>query len=110
MAKHKEHSEKAEELVSEGLTVLEIAGLVKQLEEKWGVSAAAPIAVEVQELRSRRLDEARLRLLQILEARAHTLNDEDLLELIGSQLDRISRNLGEAFRRSAALNKKLSHA
>ena len=28
-----------------GLTVLEIAGLVKQLEEKWGVSAAAPIAV-----------------------------------------------------------------
>jgi len=27
-----------------GLTVLEIAGLVKQLEEKWGVSAAAPSA------------------------------------------------------------------
>src|SRR5207249_12316096 len=28
-----------------GVTVLEIAGLVKQLEEKWGVSAAAPVAV-----------------------------------------------------------------
>jgi large subunit ribosomal protein L7/L12 len=28
-----------------GLTVLEIAGLVKALEEKWGVSAAAPVAV-----------------------------------------------------------------
>src|SRR6059058_1462338 len=28
-----------------GLTVLEIAGLVKQLEDKWGVSAAAPVAV-----------------------------------------------------------------
>jgi large subunit ribosomal protein L7/L12 len=28
-----------------GLTVLEIADLVKQLEEKWGVSAAAPVAV-----------------------------------------------------------------
>jgi large subunit ribosomal protein L7/L12 len=28
-----------------GLTILEIAGLVKQLEEKWGVSAAAPVAV-----------------------------------------------------------------
>ena len=28
-----------------GLTVLEAADLVKQLEEKWGVSAAAPIAV-----------------------------------------------------------------
>ena len=28
-----------------GLTVLEIAGLVKQLEEKWGVSAAAPVTV-----------------------------------------------------------------
>ena len=28
-----------------GLTVLEIAYLVKQLEEKWGVSAAAPVAV-----------------------------------------------------------------
>ena len=28
-----------------GLTVLEIAGLVKQLEEKWGVSATAPVAV-----------------------------------------------------------------
>ena len=28
-----------------GLSVLEIAGLVKQLEEKWGVSAAAPVAL-----------------------------------------------------------------
>jgi large subunit ribosomal protein L7/L12 len=27
------------------LSVLEIAGLVKQLEEKWGVGAAAPVAV-----------------------------------------------------------------
>jgi large subunit ribosomal protein L7/L12 len=27
------------------LTVLEIADLVKQLEEKWGISAAAPVAV-----------------------------------------------------------------
>ena len=26
-------------------SVLEIAGLVKDLEEKWGVSAAAPVAV-----------------------------------------------------------------
>jgi large subunit ribosomal protein L7/L12 len=30
-----------------GLTVLEVAGLVKQLEEKWGVSAAAPVAMAV---------------------------------------------------------------
>ncbi|HOS54356.1 MAG TPA: 50S ribosomal protein L7/L12, partial [Anaerolineaceae bacterium] len=28
-----------------GLTVLEAAELVKMLEEKWGVSAAAPVAV-----------------------------------------------------------------
>jgi len=28
-----------------GLTVLEAADLVKQLEEKWGVTAAAPVAV-----------------------------------------------------------------
>ena len=28
-----------------GMTVLEVADLVKQLEEKWGVSAAAPVAV-----------------------------------------------------------------
>jgi large subunit ribosomal protein L7/L12 len=28
-----------------GLTVLEIAGLVKELETKWGVSAAAPVAM-----------------------------------------------------------------
>jgi large subunit ribosomal protein L7/L12 len=28
-----------------GLTVLEIADLVRKLEEKWGVSAAAPVAV-----------------------------------------------------------------
>jgi len=28
-----------------GMTVLEIADLVKALEEKWGVSAAAPVAV-----------------------------------------------------------------
>jgi ribosomal protein L7/L12 len=27
-----------------GLTVLEVAELVKTLEEKWGVSAAAPVA------------------------------------------------------------------
>ena len=27
-----------------GLTVLEVADLVKKLEEKWGVSAAAPVA------------------------------------------------------------------
>src|SRR5215210_338363 len=27
-----------------GLTVLQVAGLVKALEEKWGVSAAAPVA------------------------------------------------------------------
>jgi large subunit ribosomal protein L7/L12 len=30
-----------------GLSVLEIAGLVKELEEKWGVSAAAPVAMAV---------------------------------------------------------------
>lgn len=30
-----------------GLTVLEVADLVKALEEKWGVSAAAPVAVAV---------------------------------------------------------------
>ena len=28
-----------------GLTVLDISKLVKALEEKWGVSAAAPVAV-----------------------------------------------------------------
>src|SRR5213078_3471682 len=28
-----------------GLSVLEIAGLVKELEDKWGVSAAAPVAM-----------------------------------------------------------------
>ncbi len=28
-----------------GLTVLEIAGLVKELETKWGVTAAAPVAM-----------------------------------------------------------------
>jgi len=27
-----------------GLTILQVADLVKQLEEKWGVSAAAPVA------------------------------------------------------------------
>lgn len=38
-----------EKLVEElsGLTVLEIADLVKLLEDKWGVSAAAPAAVAV---------------------------------------------------------------
>ena len=36
-----------EEVVSfiENMTVLELAGLVKELEEKFGVSAAAPVAV-----------------------------------------------------------------
>lgn len=38
-----------EKLVEElsGLTVLEIADLVKLLEDKWGVSAAAPAAIAV---------------------------------------------------------------
>ena len=31
----------------EQMTVLELNGLVKQLEERWGVSAAAPVAVGV---------------------------------------------------------------
>ncbi len=31
----------------EGLTVLELNGLVKALEEKWGVSAAAPVAMGI---------------------------------------------------------------
>ena len=36
-----------EQLVEQlsGLTVLQIADLVKKLEEKWGVSAAAPVAI-----------------------------------------------------------------
>ena len=38
-----ETDELVEQLSS--LSVLEIAGLVKQLEEKWGVSAAAPVAI-----------------------------------------------------------------
>ena len=29
----------------EGMTVLELNGMVKQLEERWGVSAAAPAAI-----------------------------------------------------------------
>ena len=29
----------------EGMTVLELNALVKQLEERWGVSAAAPVAI-----------------------------------------------------------------
>jgi large subunit ribosomal protein L7/L12 len=38
-----------EQLISslEGMTVLELNGLVKQLEERWGVSAAAPMAMGV---------------------------------------------------------------
>ncbi len=40
-------SEKLEKLMEElsALSVLEAADLVKMLEEKWGVSAAAPVAV-----------------------------------------------------------------
>lgn len=39
--------EKMEEIVStlSDLTILDVAGLVKKLEEKWGVSAAAPVVV-----------------------------------------------------------------
>jgi large subunit ribosomal protein L7/L12 len=39
--------EKMEEIVStlSGLTILEISELVKKLEERWGVSAAAPVVV-----------------------------------------------------------------
>jgi large subunit ribosomal protein L7/L12 len=40
-------AEKMTELVAtlSGLTVLEVSSLVKTLEDKWGVSAAAPVAV-----------------------------------------------------------------
>jgi large subunit ribosomal protein L7/L12 len=40
-------TEKMEEIVEtlSGLTILEVADLVKKLEEKWGVSAAAPVMV-----------------------------------------------------------------
>ncbi len=40
-------TEKMEELIStlSDLTILEVSDLVKQLEEKWGVSAAAPVVV-----------------------------------------------------------------
>ena len=40
-------SEKMEEIVStlSDLTILDVAELVKKLEEKWGVSAAAPVAM-----------------------------------------------------------------
>ena len=40
-------AEKMEELIStlSGLTILEVADLVKKLEEQWGVSAAAPVVV-----------------------------------------------------------------
>lgn len=39
--------EKMEEIVNtlSGLSILEVADLVKKLEEKWGVSAAAPVVV-----------------------------------------------------------------
>jgi large subunit ribosomal protein L7/L12 len=40
-------TERMEELIStlSDLTILEVSGLVKQLEEKWGVSAAVPVMV-----------------------------------------------------------------
>ncbi len=40
-------AEKMEEIVAtlSGLTILEIADLVKKLEDRWGVSAAAPVVV-----------------------------------------------------------------
>ena len=39
--------EKMEEIIGtlSGLTILEVADLVKKLEEKWGVTAAAPVVV-----------------------------------------------------------------
>ncbi len=40
-----DHEQLIEQL--EGLTVLELNGLVKNLEERWGVSAAAPVAMGV---------------------------------------------------------------
>ena len=44
---HTKHMSDTHALVEQlsGLTVLQVADLVKQLEEKWGVSAAAPVAV-----------------------------------------------------------------
>ena len=53
MGSESRHQEEAivdqEQLIStlEGMTVLELNTLVKQLEERWGVSAAAPLALGV---------------------------------------------------------------
>lgn len=43
-----------EEVISfiENMSVLELAGLVKELEEKFGVSAAAPVAVAAADRKS----------------------------------------------------------
>jgi large subunit ribosomal protein L7/L12 len=43
----KEYNVDHDQLITalEGMTVLELNGLVKDLEERWGVSAAAPVAV-----------------------------------------------------------------
>jgi large subunit ribosomal protein L7/L12 len=47
MRTRRKHVAEQEQLIStlEGMTVLELNTLVKQLEERWGVSAAAPMAV-----------------------------------------------------------------
>ena len=51
-----------------GLTVLEIAGLVKELEEKWGVSAAAPVAAAVSAATAAPVEEAQTEFNVILAA------------------------------------------
>jgi large subunit ribosomal protein L7/L12 len=45
----KEYNVDRDQLITalEGMTVLDLNGLVKDLEERWGVSAAAPVAVGV---------------------------------------------------------------
>ena len=49
-------AEKMNEIIDtlSGLTILEVSQLVKALEEKWGVSAAAPVAVAAVGARRRR--------------------------------------------------------
>jgi hypothetical protein len=83
-----------------GLTVLEIAGLVKQLEEKWGVTAAP---------RETALTRERRKFLQLLIGRCGLVTEADVIRLIRSQVDHISANLEGASKGVERMIRKLSN-
>jgi hypothetical protein len=95
-----------QELDMSNMTVLEAAELARMLEDKWGVSAAAAVALRSAPTKAKRnlgvaanprprsLEDARVRIVTVLKRHSSDLRDVFLRRTLGA-LERISENITE---------------